>query len=120
MRMADLLRKFKELLSDVGVKSDYRAEKLKKRMVGYYGKQLSFWNPKNRTGSEMVFLADVPKGQIVEAGVQSADTSFQEDEWSRETISVEKVEETSLQHVALIIRHALLQVKSTISHSMRP
>ena len=39
LRMADLLTTFRQLLSDAGVKSpDYRAEKLKKRLINHYGR----------------------------------------------------------------------------------
>ncbi len=122
MRMAKLLIKFRQLLSDAGVEcSKYRAEKLKRRMVKHYGQQLSYWHPGDRSESEMVFLTDVPKGQIVEAGMRSADSSFHEDLGDlEETVQSDHDDTASVQHAALIIRQALLAVKSTICHPLRP
>ena len=120
MQMADLLRKFKELLFDAGTESDYRSEKLKRRIVSHYGNQLSFWHPKNRSKSEMVFLEEVPKGQIAEAGVQSASTYVEEEAWSSDIISNDESEGKSLQHVAVIVQQALLQVNSAVSQPIRP
>ena len=124
LRMTDLLTRYKELLSGGGFQSpNYRAEKLKRRMVKCFGRQLSFWHPHQRSESEMVFVTDVPKGQIVEAGVRSVESSFDEDACKHGDIQTEldeREEATILQHAALILRRALVQVQSTISQPLRP
>lgn len=70
VRMSHLRIKYIELLSEKGIEnSEYRSEKLQARLLKAFGNKLSFWLSKHRSQAELICYDNVPKGQIVKAGV---------------------------------------------------
>lgn len=67
-KMSSLREQYVNLLDQAGIRApEYRSEKLKVRLQKQFGDSISFWYPKHRSQSELVYSEDVPKGQVVEA-----------------------------------------------------
>lgn len=70
LHMSDLRQRYVEKLELQGISNRfYRSEKLKARIKKAYPGRVSFWHPRYRSESELVYCNDVPKGQIVESAV---------------------------------------------------
>ena len=74
LNMAELVGKFVLHLNEEGLNiSDYRSSKLKQRLKGAFGKQLDFRKPSDPSQPELVYSANVEKGEIVESLVSQSD-----------------------------------------------
>ena len=72
--MTELVGKFVSHLNEEGLNiSDYRSSKLKQRLKGAFGKQLDFRKPSDPSQPELVYSANVEKGEIVESLVSQSD-----------------------------------------------
>ena len=72
--MIELVGKFVSHLNEEGLNiSDYRSSKLKQRLKGAFGKQLDFRKPSDPSKPELVYSANVEKGEIVESLVSQSD-----------------------------------------------
>ena len=70
LRMAELRERYIEKLQLQGINNRfYRSEKLKARIQKAYPGRVSFWHPRYRSESELVYCNDVPNGQFVERAV---------------------------------------------------
>lgn len=70
LHMSDLRDRYVAKLSIQGIQNPlYRSEKLKARILKAYPRKVSFWHPKYRSETELIYCNDVPKGQIVESAV---------------------------------------------------
>ena len=41
-------------------------------LINRFGAQISFWQPRDRSKSDIIFYTDIPKGHLVEFGVRLA------------------------------------------------
>ena len=65
--MKVLRERYLELFEELGIENkEYRAEKLKTRMVKKFGSLLHFWHPSNRAQFEIVYCDALPKGKLIE------------------------------------------------------
>ena len=72
--MIELVGKFVSHLNEEGLNiSDYRSSKLKQRLKGAFGEQLDFRKPSDPSQPELVYNANVQKGEIVESLVSQSD-----------------------------------------------
>ena len=74
LNMTKLVGKFVSHLNEEGLNiSDYRSSKLKQRLKGAFGKQLDFHKPSDPSQPELVYSANVEKGEIVKSLVSQSD-----------------------------------------------
>ena len=72
--MTDLVGKFVSHLNEEGLNiSDYRSSKLLQWLIGALGKRLDFRKPSDPSQPELVYNANVEKGEIVESLVSQSD-----------------------------------------------
>lgn len=113
LQMSDVLKQFVQLLGDFGIEQpEYRSEKLKKRLKKEFSDQISFWHPRFRRDSELIF-SDVPPGIIVEAGV-AASSKLRDDETADELQLGEDMPNQAAReayHVSQLLHRAIMQVK---------
>ncbi len=113
LQMSDLLQQFIQLLGDFGImRPEYRSEKLKKHLMKSFSDQISFWHPKFRRGSEVIF-SDVQPGRIVEAGM-AASSKLQEEEIVHDVqLSEDRHKQYAREayHTTQMLRQAIMQVE---------
>lgn len=110
LRISDLRQRYVELLSQLGIQNPlYHSEKLKIRMQKAYPGRISFWHPKHRSQAEIVYCEDVPKGQIIECGLNRS---------MENEMFITEPEDASLKnhvfHASKTVRSALLSQESYI------
>ena len=108
--MSDLRKRYVEMLSLQGVdNSFYRTEKLKARILKAYPGKVSFWHPRYRSESELIYCNEVPKGQIIESAVNvghDENTSF--------TTVADGARDNYVYHAAKCVRASLLNHETVI------
>ena len=68
LRLTLLTEEFNENLRASGdANPNYQSHKLKQRLIKAFGTRISFWQPRARNKSEIVYSSDIPKGQFVES-----------------------------------------------------
>ena len=110
LRISDLRQRYVELLSQLGIQNPlYHSEKLKIRMQKAYPGRISFWHPKHRSEAEIVYCEDVPKGRIIECGLNRS---------MENEMFITEPEDASLKnhvfHASKTVRSALLSQESYI------
>ena len=102
LRMSSLRARYVELLSLRGVvNAEYRNEKLKSRLQRSFGKKVSFWHPRHRSETQLIYYEEIPKGQVVECGYHRSFEEMCLDEEDEETVN-------HIYHCAKTVRAALL------------
>lgn len=109
-KMATLRERYVELLSVRGIEnSEYRTEKLKARIQRCFGDRVDFWHPRYRSETELIYNNEVPKGQVVESGVN---LSFEEDISMDGSADDGSTDINHIYHAAKAVRMALLSQDS--------
>lgn len=107
LHMSELKEKYIEYLQLQGVHNIlYRSEKLKERIKKAYPERISFWKPRRRSQSELVYCDDVPKGLIVESVVNVDENAHDVDFEVHDKDSND--DEKLLYHAAKSLRSSLL------------
>lgn len=100
--MSYLRDRFVNFLSVHGINNPlYRAEKLKSRILKAYPGRVSFWHPRKRSQTELVFCTEVSKGQIIESAVSASGDENMD-------IPVHNDDINYLYHAAKTVRASLL------------
>ena len=74
LKITDLCTFYVGQLKELGLNIlGYRSEKLKNRLIKHFDDTIYFLHPRYRSESVVVFSNEVPKGQIVEAGLLSTE-----------------------------------------------
>lgn len=109
IKMSDLQKQYVELLSEQGIQNHfYRVEKLKVRMQKAYQGRISFWHPRYRSESEIVYCDEVPKGQIVKCSIANTSNLATSDV----PVAHGPQEVSHVYHAAKAVRAALLNQES--------
>ena len=73
MKLTELRDNYVDILAESELDApNYRAEKVKSRLQNHFGDKLAFWQPNQRSVTEIVFSKQVSTGQTVEAAVVAA------------------------------------------------
>ena len=121
LNMTELVGKFVSHLNEEGLNiSDYRSSKLKQRLKGAFGKQLDFRKPSDPSQPELVYSANVEKGEIVESLVSHSDMTDGGLESGLEEIDEQdprarKDIAHQVYHASKELRNLLLDVKPVLS-----
>ena len=119
--MTELVGKFVSHLNEEGLNiSDYRSSKLKQRLRGAFGKQLDFCKPSDPSQPELVYSANVEKGEIVESLVSQSDMTDGGLESGAEEIDEQDPRARKnvvhrVYHASKELRNLLLDVKPVLS-----
>ena len=100
-------------MATAGIKApNYKSQKLKRRLLKTFPHQLSFWRPGPRNEAEIMFCSQVPKGQIVEAGIRQTPDLLgtSDDKYQEEPTNPNRVNIPELYHTAKYIRMELKKV----------
>ena len=121
LNLTELVGKFVSHLNEEGLNiSDYRSSKLKQRLKGAFGKQLDFHKLSDPSQPELVYSANVEKGEIVKSLVSQSDMTDCGLESGAEEIDEQdsrarKDVAHQVYHASKELRNILLDVKPVLS-----
>ena len=117
LRLTLLTEEFnKNLRASGDANPKYQSHKLKQRLIKAFGNRISFWQPRERNKSEIVFSSDIPKGQFVESTYNSDDSDEDDNlemDHSNPAIS-NQISQVELYHVAKYLREELKSISNRI------
>ena len=121
LNMTKLVGKFVSHLNEEGLNiSDYRSSKLKQRLKGAFGKQLDLHKPSDPSQPELVYSANVEKGEIVKSLVSQSDMTdcgleSGAEEIDEQDSGARKDVAHQVYHASKELRNILLDVKPVLS-----